>query len=168
MRFSGRFGGGGMSEVGLESGFRLYGAGGTRDPGSDEINRPKDKSCNEPGYAAKVVKQRTALASEEPAIAHNVQVKKRREHSKETDGQYGSVSSNGVSEAMGEPIQCLGQTRNTQNYDQISKQPRTKTEGVLLHARIHPSGERHITDLNQNDGQDAMRAGVGHRYKVNE
>jgi hypothetical protein len=58
-------------------------AGGTRDPRSEEINRPENKSRNEPGYAAKVVKQRTALAGEEPAIAHDVQVRKRREDSNE-------------------------------------------------------------------------------------
>src|SRR5215469_4097377 len=119
---------------GLESGFRLDGAGGTRDPRSQEINRPQDKSRNEPRYAAKVFEQRTALAAEEPAIAHNVQVKKCGEHGKEADGQCGSVSGNGMGEAMGEPIQCLGQARNTQNHDQISKQPRTKAESVLLHA----------------------------------
>ncbi len=137
-------------------------------PRIEEINRPENESRNEPRYAAKVVEQRTALASEEPVIAHDVQVKERREHSKEADSQYGSVSRNCMGEAMGEPIQYLGQAGNGQNHDQVSKQPRPKAESVLLHARIHPGGERYIADLYQNDGQGAVSAGVGHRRNVNE
>lgn len=153
---------------GLERGFRFDSAGGTRHPRSKEIGRPENESHNEPGHAAKVVEQRTVLAGEEPAIAHDVQVKERRKQSKETDGQCGSAGGDGTGEVMSEPIQYLGQAGNAHNHDQISKQSRTKPESVLLKARIHPGGQRHIADLNQNDGQGAMKAGASHCRKVDQ
>ena len=69
---------------------------------------------------------------------------------------------------MGQPIEGLSQARNSQNHDQVSKQPRTKAESVLLHARVDPGGEGDIGDLNQHDGQGAMRAGVSHCREVDE
>jgi hypothetical protein len=86
--------------------------GGTRYPSSEEIDRPENESGNEPRHATKVVEQRTPFAGEEPAIAHDLQMKERRKRSEEADGQYGSAHGDGMGEAMGEPIQYLGQTGN--------------------------------------------------------
>lgn len=38
----------------------------------------------------------------------------------------------------------------------------------MLKAGIYPGGECHISDLNKNDGQCAMKASVGHRGEVDE
>lgn len=93
---------------GLEGSFRFDGTVGTRVPRCEEMDRPDNESGDEPGHAAKVVEQRRALAGEEAAIAHDVQVKKRRQRSEEADSQCGSASGGGTGQAMGDPVKCLG------------------------------------------------------------
>lgn len=108
------------------------------------------------------------MAGEEDSVAHHVQVKERRNGGEEAYSQGGSTSGGCAGAAMDGPIQRLGQAGNAENDDQVSKQPRTERERSLLHAGIDSRGERDVRDLNQNDGEPAVRTARGRRRQVHQ
>ena len=133
---------------------------------AQQDDRPDNKSGNESGHPAEVVGQRTASAGEKDPIAHNMQMKERRNGREYADGQRSSARNARAGDAMGGPVQCLRQARNTENHNQISQPPPANPQRFLLHPGVNPRGERDISNFNPNHGQAAAKTGAAHGCQV--